>query len=161
MGTSAGQIRKVLTDLPIPQPWDRRRFVDAVAALRGRPITLIAAPLTGVLDSPCGLWLVREHDDVIIHEGATSEYHRDQIVCHELGHMVLGHDRSGPDASEADPMLRHALPDLDPATVRTVLGRSGYGNRLEREAELFATMVMTAAAPRPPQNLRNVLFRQQ
>jgi len=85
MGTSARRIKKVLAQVPIPDPWDRSRFVANVAELRGRPITLVPTGMLGAIDSPCGLWLVREHDDLIIHEESTSEYHIDQIVCHEIG----------------------------------------------------------------------------
>jgi hypothetical protein len=158
MGASARRIKKVLDRLPVPDPWDRTRFVAAVAAARGRPITLIPMAMHDVIDSPCGLWLVREDDDVIIHEDATSEYHIDQIVCHEIGHMVLGHDRETPGGG-CDSTLGAVLPDIDPDTVRTVLGRSGYGSGPEREAELFASMVMVSAtAGRRGQSLRNVLF---
>ncbi|WP_425303549.1 hypothetical protein [Nocardia wallacei] len=165
MGTSARRIRKALEQLPIPDPWDRDRFVEHVAALRGRPITLVPIDVLGVVESPCGLWLLREHDDIIVYEGGTSEYHIDQIVCHEVGHMVLGHDRAYPAAADGPPgdaALRSLLPDIDPAAVRAVLGRSGYGNGMEREAELFASMVMVSSVPGARrQNLRNVLFRQQ
>lgn len=162
------RIDKLVTQLPIPRPWDRTTFVENVAALRGRPITLISTadlelPVTP--DSACGIWLMRDSEDVIIYEAATSEYHIDQIVCHELGHMLLDHDRAAGTSEGArapDPLLRSAFPDLDPATVRAVLGRSDYGDRLEREAETFATLVMVAAvADHPSQGLRNVLFRQQ
>ncbi|MEU4648658.1 MULTISPECIES: hypothetical protein [Nocardia] len=168
MKNSTKRIDKLVTQLPIPRPWNRTKFVDNVAALRGRPITLISTadlelPVTP--DSACGIWLMRDSEDVIIYEAGTSEYHIDQIVCHELGHMLLDHDRAA-DTSEGarapDPLLHSAFPDLDPATVRAVLGRSDYGDRLEREAETFATLVMVAAtADRPSQGLRNVLFRQQ
>ncbi|GAB2720348.1 hypothetical protein [Nocardia thraciensis] len=165
MGTSARRIRKALERLPIPDPWDRDRFVATVAELRGRPITLVPIGALGVVESPCGLWLMREDDDVIVYEGGTSEYHIDQIVCHEVGHMVLGHDRAypaGDGGPPGDATLRALLPDIDPSAVRAVLGRSGYGSGMEREAELFATMVMVSSAPGARrQNLRNVLFRQR
>ena len=51
-------------------------------------------------DSPCGLWLARDTDDLIFHETGTSDYHIDQIVRHEVGHMVLGHGRTGDRGSE-------------------------------------------------------------
>lgn len=162
--TSVRRIKKAIAQLPVPDPWDRRRFVEGVAEMRGRPITLLPVGMRGGLASPCGLWLVREHDDVIIYEDATSEYHMDQIVCHEIGHMVLGHDRaqSSDTGVTSDPMFRSVFPDIDPLTVRTVLGRSDYGNALEREAEMFATMVMVSGGHgQRDQNFRNVLFKRQ
>lgn len=159
----AARIKQALAGVPIPEPWDRARFVRSVAELRGRPITLIPVGLLGLSESPCGLWLVREHDDVIIHEDKTSDFHIDQIVCHEIGHMLLGHDRaegSGTDALEQ--LFRTVLPDLDPAKVRAVLGRSDYESEMERDAELFASMIMVSAVrAERDQNFRNVLFRPQ
>ncbi|WP_228837423.1 hypothetical protein [Nocardia amamiensis] len=165
MGTSAREIQQVLELLPIPDPWDRNQFVENVAELRGRPITVLPLRILGSIESPCGLWLVRKHDDVIIHEDATSEYHVDQIVCHEIGHMVLGHDRTyqgGVDTPEADQLFRLAFPDIDPSTVQAVLGRSAYESGPEREAEMFASMVMVSSvSTKRDQNFRNVLFKRR
>lgn len=168
MRNSTRRIEKLIAQLPIPQPWDRRKFVENVAELRGRPIVLISAAdlgLPGLNGSACGIWLMRDDADVIIHEDATSEYHIDQIVCHEIGHMLLEHDRAleaYEGVNTADPMLRMVFPDLDPSTVRAVLARSDYGHTLEREAETFATLAVVAATARAQhQNLRNVLFRQR
>ncbi|MEU4343850.1 hypothetical protein AB0H00_21700 [Nocardia sp. NPDC023852] len=53
-----------------------------------------------------------------------------------------------------DPLFRSVLPSIDPSTVQAVLGRSNYTDTWEREAELFATMVMAAAArPEPEERL--------
>jgi hypothetical protein len=130
--------------------WDRNAFIDNLARMRGRPIRLIPTETTALADSPCGLWLKRETDDVILHEIGTSEYHIDQIVCHEIGHMVLEHD-SGPRHAGAatgryTELCRTVLPDLDPTAVRAVLGRMDYASDQERDAEMFASMLMIAAA---------------
>ncbi|RDI54198.1 hypothetical protein [Nocardia mexicana] len=152
-GALEEKLATTLASLPIPEPWDRGRFIEGVAELRGRPITVIPAgrlELPELGESPCGLWLLREHDDIIVHEDATSEYHMDQIVCHEIGHMVLGHGQAEPpaDGELGDPRYAAVLPDLDPSTVRGVLGRSHYGDDLEREAETFASMLLVAAVSR-------------
>jgi hypothetical protein len=135
--------------LPIPIPWDRRQFVDTVAQMRRRPIRLIPTPTAMLTDSPCGLWLKRDHDDIVIHEIGTSEYHMDQIICHEIGHMVLGHDRGTPDEQSSSmhtDLCTKLLPNVDPAAVQAVLGRTDYASAQERDAEMFASMLMVAAA---------------
>ncbi|OOK65291.1 hypothetical protein BZL29_7728 [Mycobacterium kansasii] len=105
--------------------------------------------------SPCGLWMKRDHDDIIIHEAGTSEYHVDQIVCHEIGHMVLEHD-GGP----AKMIFATALAGFDPSTG-VILGRTGFGDERERDAEMFASMVMLTAAQAGAQHsmMSSVFFR--
>lgn len=138
-------------ELPIPVPWDRNVFVANLAAQRGRPIILIPTDTAALAGSPCGLWLIREHDDLIFHDIGTSEYHVDQIVCHEIGHMILGHGRSRATAADLDgrhgkDLTARILPAIDPETVLAVLGRTDYVSDQERDAETFAHILMIAAA---------------
>ncbi|ADG98901.1 conserved hypothetical protein [Segniliparus rotundus DSM 44985] len=138
---SEKEVRALIERLDIPEPWDRARFVENVARVRGRAITLMPVPAAILADNPCGLWLVREHDDIVLFEEGTSEYHADQIIMHELGHMILGHDKGAGDEGLAR-MAQPLLPHLDPATVRAALGRTAYGEPREKEAELFASLMM-------------------
>lgn len=154
-------------ELPIPVPWDRDVFINNVAEMRGRAIRLIPTDTTTLADSPCGLWLACDDEDLILHEIGTTEYHIDQIVGHEIGHILLGHGRSG--ARGYDPVREHelfrrALPDIDPETVRAVLGRTDYGSDQERDAEMFASLLMIAAAEaneRSSVMMRSAFFRRQ
>lgn len=164
MTTSDAELQALARRMPIPVPWDRHQFVDNVARMRGRPIRLVPTPTPALAGSPCGLWLKRDADDVIVHAIGTSEYHMDQIVCHEVGHMVLGHDESragGPPGLPHDHLSSTLLPDLDPAAVRAVLGRTDYASAQERAAETFASMLMIAAADAGAQRsvMRSVFFR--
>jgi hypothetical protein len=163
MTTSNTELLALARRMPIPVPWDRHQFVDNIARMRGRPIRLIPTPTPPLPGSPCGLWLKRDTDDVIVHDIGTSEYHMDQIVCHEIGHMVLGHDqpRDGPPGSGHAHLCTTLLPDLDPATVRAVLGRTDYASAQERDAETFASILMIAAADAGAQRsvMRSVFFR--
>ena len=153
--------------LPIPVPWDRDVFIGNLAEMRGRPITLIATDTASLSDSPCGLWLARDEDDLILHEAGTSDYHIDQIVGHEIGHMLLGHGRiqdSGAVTARPGDLYHAILPDIDPATVRAVLGRSNYASDQERDAEMFASLLMIAAAEaneRSSVMMRSAWFRRQ
>ncbi|MUM21778.1 hypothetical protein FZI91_08685 [Mycobacterium sp. CBMA271] len=147
MALSNEEMLAIARELPIPVPWDRERFIANLAEQRSRPIHLIATDTASLAGSPCGLWLVREHDDVILHERSTSNYHIDQIVRHEIGHMVLGHDRTHidqPVPETASALFRNILPDISVDSVRAVLGRSDFANEQEREAETFANLLMIA-----------------
>jgi hypothetical protein len=146
MAISNEELLALARALPIPVPWHRDVFVANIAKLRDRPIRLVPTDTAALADSPCGLWLASADEDVILHETGTSDYHIDQIVCHEIGHMMLGHGRGGPDApGPAFAALDQLLPDIDPSTVRAILGRSDFRADQERDAEMFASMVMIAA----------------
>ncbi|MGH3580213.1 MAG: hypothetical protein ACRDUB_01390 [Mycobacterium sp.] len=151
-------------ELPIPVPWDRDVFIQNIAAQRGRPIHLIPTETAALTGSPCGLWLTRDNDDLILHEIGTSDYHIDQIVCHEIGHMMLGHGRTrafGADRDREIEMCQQVLPDIDPAAVNAVLGRTDFASDQERDAEMFASILMIAAAEAADRQsmMRSVFFR--
>lgn len=134
--------------LPIPIPWDRSAFVKGIADMRGRPITLIATERVFSSDSLCGLWLAREDDDVILHERDATDFRIHQVVCHQIGHIVLGHHSGArPQARDvlAGSAWRRALPDVAPELVDTALGSKDYGDEQEHEADLFALLQMNAA----------------
>jgi hypothetical protein len=166
MAISNNDMLAMARELPIPAPWDRDAFIANVAKMRGRPITLIPTDTAALADSPCGLWLARDDDDLILHEIGTSDYHIDQIVGHEIGHMLLGHGQNpacGADRTRETHVCREFLPDIDPETVRAVLGRTNYANDQEHDAELFASMLMIAAEEAATKNsmMRNAFLRRQ
>lgn len=158
----------IIRTLPIPVPWDRNTFIDSIAQMRGRPITLRPTDTATLKHSPCGVWVKGATEDTILYESGTSEYHIDQIICHEIGHMVLEHDAPSAAATVDAPhhypeLWRTILPDLDPANVRAVLGRMDYTNDREHDAETFATMVRIAAADAGAQAsmMGNVFFQRR
>ena len=159
---SEKEMRACIARLAVPEPWDRNRFVESVAKARGRAITLMPVSVSVLAGSPCGLWLMRERDDIILFEDGTSEYHADQIILHELGHMVLGHDK-GSGASGEALMLTSLTPHLDPATVKAALGRSDYRIEQEHDAEMFASLMMIrkAEAATGPPTIRRMLIGEQ
>lgn len=153
--------------LPIPVPWDRDVFINHLSELRSRRIRLFPTETAALADSPCGLWLARDNDDLILHEAGTTDYHIDQIVGHEIGHIVLGHHRIrtfGNDKARERELCRQLFPDIDPNTVRAVLGRTNGGSDQERDAEMFASLLMVAAAEaneRTSVMMRSAFFRRQ
>ena len=163
MALSDAGISDIVKRLPIPNPWNREAFVAQIARLRRRPIELVPVDTSTLLDGPCGLWLRRDADDLLLYTTGTSDYHRDHIVCHEIGHMVLGHSQALSYRADHDDSteIRSILPDIDPATVQEVLARSAYSDDQEREAEAFANQVMVAANERTMARsvLRSVFLR--
>lgn len=150
----------LVRSLPVPEPWDRAAFIDAVARLRGRPIRLVPT-VDELALGPCGVWLKRDDDDIIIHEAGTSEYHIDQIVCHEIGHMVLEHDGGsrGDASGEYYPKMifGSALAGFDPG-AGVILGRTSFDDDRERDAEMFASLLMLAAEAGARQSMMSSVF---
>lgn len=144
MAVSNADLFALVRSLPVPVPWDRDVFIDDLARQRGRPIRLISTGTSAFTDGPCGLWLICDEEDVIVHEAATSNYHMDQIVCHEVGHMILGH-RSGcgnTGTARYTQLCGTVLAGFDPGVVQAVLGRTDYACDQERDAERFASVLM-------------------
>jgi hypothetical protein len=161
MPASNADILALTRTLPIPVPWDRNVFIENLGQMRGRPIRLVPADTASLADSPCGLWLAFDDEDVILHETGTTDYHIDQIVGHEIGHILLDHGRSA--SRPCDAAVCQALPDLDPDTVRAVLGRGDYASDQERDAEMFASLLLIAAAEAAERHsmMRSAFFRRQ
>jgi len=140
----AEQVRKLVGKHSIPVPWNLDVFIARIASRRAKPIRLIACPGLSASGQPCGIWIGRTTDDVIVYDDSTSGYHIEQIVLHEIGHILLQHhhnaDRHG------EPLtIQELVPDIDPASVSHVLGRTAYDSEQESQAELFASLVMAGS----------------
>jgi hypothetical protein len=152
----------VLAPLDIPDPFDAKEMCRLAGVKRGRPI--LVAPMNLGPAAPCGLWLEAKDADFIFVEADTSGAHQDHIILHELGH-VLCHAHS--DTLDAN-TLRELFPALDLELVRGALGRSRYSTTEEREAEIFAHVVLDrvwqSASPPVAKNphdsyIRDILHR--
>lgn len=131
----------------MPNPFDLDIFCAAMAAHRGRPLTL--QPMPGLsADAPCGLWISVPGADYVFYDPGTSRLHAEHIVLHELSHMLSGH-QSGVDAGRdaGDGTVGRLVPDLDPRTIDTILGRASYTTAQEREAEMLASLIRARSAP--------------
>lgn len=127
-------------ELPIPTPWDRDAFIGNIAAMRDRPIRLLPADTDVLSGAGSALWLAGADEDVIIHGPGLSDAQIDLAVCHKIGHMLLGHDsvQTGHDEQQPSGTVNYFLPDIDPTTVRTVLGGNGFSAQFEADQELDA-----------------------
>ncbi|GGS31599.1 MULTISPECIES: ImmA/IrrE family metallo-endopeptidase [Actinokineospora] len=128
-------------------PFDIADFCARLAELRGRPIELLAmGPLLGGRPVPMtGLLVALPNADYLFYDDSTSPSFRENAIMHELGHLVLGHSAGGSPLDDDVDLMATLLPDLDPGMVRrmlsTALGRRGYTDRQEVEAEMFASLL--------------------
>jgi len=131
------RLDEVVGLLNVPHPFDVRELVRTVGRTRGRPIELraVRTPSQG----PSGMWIATRDVDYVCYEAETSGLHQEHIILHELGHVLCGHPSA---AASTQDVLRLLMPNLDPEMVRKVLYRTAYSDPEERQAELFAMLVL-------------------
>jgi hypothetical protein len=134
----------MIADLDIPQPFNLGRFLGQVERRRNR--TIFLHPFTSGPGIPCGLWLGTARADHIFHEEGTTPWHQTHITLHEVAHMLLGHG----DGESGHRLGRLLVPDVDPALVRLILGRSTYSTAEEQEAETVASLILGRPGDSPP-----------
>ncbi|WP_328972268.1 ParH-like protein [Streptomyces sp. NBC_00239] len=140
--------RRIAATLPVRENFDADALAADLSARLGRPVELL--PLSWPSSGPCGLLMSTDRADYIGYPVDTTPLHQRHIVLHEVGHLLCGHrDGSGRLAPATAATL---LPNLSGELVRRVLGRTGYTDTEEQEAELFASLVLhrAARAGRPP-----------
>jgi hypothetical protein len=116
-----------------------RDVLPVIERLTGRAVVL--APASFGASAPCGIWVRTESSDHVFYDPDTSRAHQDHIIAHELGHILRGH-RPNQDLSPAL-VPERLLSTLDPVMVRKVLGRTGYEQREEQEAETIASLLQS------------------
>lgn len=138
----------------LPTPWDIDVFVGRLAQHRGRHIDLVPWAFEGGAEVTSGMFLPSASADYVFYDATASPSRREQIIGHELGHLLLGHD---PMLQEApDGLLEALTPDVSPALARRVLAlsRTGYDDAHEAAAELFGTNLarLGASTDHPPED---------
>ncbi len=129
----------LLATLPVVNPFDIHVFCNALAAQRDRPIILRPRPLRG---QPYGWVGSTPTADIIYYEQHTSRIHQEQIILHEVAHLLLDHCPS----RSQQPMAAQILPDL-PTTWIASLRRCGEPtDEDDREAEDLASKIRARAA---------------
>ncbi|MFD5147276.1 hypothetical protein [Streptomyces sp. NPDC058401] len=125
----------ILGRLDLRHPFSLDGLCERIAEQRGRPIRLHPLPKEAAESGVCGLWVGTADVDYVFYEAQTTPLHREHIVLHEIGHILFGHhsleapSEDAPGAGGAD------------GYVPTVLGRTNYTTRQEREAEMLASMI--------------------
>jgi hypothetical protein len=122
--------RRLVEKLELPDNFSATAFCESVAAQRGRPIVLMPLPVPTSPDLPTGMWLASRGTDYILYDSQTSRYHQEQIILHEIGHILFG----------------HGAPNVEDRAVRcrnpAGLPRTSYSTLEEQEAETLATMLL-------------------
>jgi hypothetical protein len=134
------QLRRKLRALDIEAPVSVRELARRMGTQQGKPIRLIEYPLP--VPGPFGLWLSTPSADYVLYQAKTTADHQDQIIAHELGHLISGHASDEQD----DAVWQQFMPDVPPEMVRRALRRTSYDTDTEREAETAATILLEAAA---------------
>ncbi|MCS3876650.1 hypothetical protein GII30_22975 [Gordonia amarae] len=133
--------RQALRGLDLDLPLDAAQLCERYGKRRGRDIKLIAYPLPTAM--PNGVWLAAEDADYFFYQANTSKMHQDQIVIHEFGHLIAGHQMLG-DQSAAT-LLAGGDPGPDSDDTDSALRRTCYSDDREWEAEMLASMILTWA----------------
>lgn len=116
---------------------DLDAFVQALADRRQREITVLDLPDSASSSAVYGAWLPTADTDYIFVAEHLSGIHRQHVVLHELAHVVLNH---GPSHAAA------ALFDgVSPELAQRLLARHEHSDSQERQAELFASRLMTTS----------------
>jgi hypothetical protein len=135
------EVADVFASLNPPEQLTLESLKVIVEEHRSRQIVIRSVPHLGA-DQVSGLWLTLPNTELVLHAETTSELHREQIILHELAHMVLRHDLlQGEDGHVAS-----LLPDLDRETVARVLARCDRRAEPEVAAELLADLFAAAIA---------------
>jgi hypothetical protein len=112
------------------------QFLQQISGLRGRPLELI--PFDFPVTTMSGAWLATRSADYVFFEAQTNALHQRQIVFHEIGHMLWGHQSASAGAAD----IATLLPSLDPSAVETILSRNNFTVLEERQAECLATVLL-------------------
>ena len=145
--TMRRDVRDALADVEphLPVPWSIEALTERLGTQRAKPIRLVAWTFPADPDVPTGLWVATDQADYVFYDAGASPARREQIIGHELGHLLLGHT---PRLSEAlDGLIEALAPSVSPELARQVLAmaRTGYAEAEEAAAELFGTSLLRAA----------------
>lgn len=138
--------RARMAHVEIPDPWDLQTFCASVGEKRGRPIELHPVPALEGTEDIAGAWLAHEDCDVVLFHPLASPWHREQIILHEIAHIVSGHV---PSLHTVTGWIADCFPGhWNSAKVAEVLLRSRYDSAPEQEAEILAGLIESAASSR-------------
>ena len=117
-------------------------LIAALAAERQRAIRILEVPLSGT--SPSGAWVPAPQRDYLLCPAGASSTRRTAVLCHEVSHILLGHDpafHSSLTRGPAEhPRARTPPPDraAGPAAHRVHQPRGGRGRARRNHAGLGA-----------------------
>ncbi|MFD9562226.1 hypothetical protein [Streptomyces sp. NPDC059994] len=82
--------------------------------------------------------------DYIVADSRANELLRLHVLLHELYHLLSQHQPADGDGHQpmSDNLLGELLPGVKPGVVAKILNRSHYASPDERDAEVFATLML-------------------
>lgn len=122
--------------LPLNEKFPVEEICEHIGALRQRPVHVIPLHLPRI--SPHGLLISTEANDYIFVEKRLVPVHHQQVLLHEIGHVVCDHEASPAMTGDASRLL---FPSLDPGLVLRVVGRSHADSEAEMEAEMVGSLI--------------------
>lgn len=130
---------------PVPSDVDQLfgRLAEYLTSRRGRPVRIVRRNFPVEVGPVSGLWVDREHDDVIAVVKSTSDFHSLVILGHEIWHMLQGHcGEHALEARVAARLLNGGVADAElEAAVRHVAARTHAVPGEEAEAEKFGRLL--------------------
>lgn len=118
----------------------RRLTLDSLIAhvelVRGRRMKIIeTSKLSG--KKICGLWIPRQDVDIVYHSLTRGRLHRQQMILHEISHMILRHD----EMREATWQGINVFQEISGEVVDKALARGDFRSDLEATAEHLADLL--------------------
>jgi len=112
---------------------------------RSRPIELLPLPLRELTDREVlyGIVIDKPSCDIVVYERDTSRLHQQQIILHEISHLILAHPLAPPSATEMPTLPTGVIGD---GTIYHVLWRRIHTTAAEEEAEILASLILERAA---------------
>lgn len=140
----AAQARQRMEQLGLPSQLTMASLLKYVSDLRGRPIEIIE---TRILNGRpvCGLWVPDDEKERIFHAQARGRLHRQQLILHELSHMLLRHDLH----DEVNWQGLAAFRYLSTEQVNRALARGRFNTIEEVVAEDLADLLAAALRDAP------------
>lgn len=135
----SGTARESFLSLDLPPHMTLDGLIERISSIRGRRIIIVeTASLSG--KTICGLWVPKEHVDVIYYAETSGPLHRQQMILHELSHMVLGHDTNPLVSGQGVAIFKELSGEL----VERALARGDFRSEAEVTAEYLADHLASA-----------------
>lgn len=145
-GRSRRECEDLAAALDLPRPFDLAAFCASIGRQRGKPVHLMATPMS-MGGGLCGLWMGTANADYVFYEQDTTLLHQWHIVFHELGHILREHTPARVLGADLAKVL---APHVETGgEAPRVLGRDAYTDEDEYEAELIATFILRRVGEHP------------
>lgn len=127
----------------MPPDGDLDIWLRNLSEHRHRPVKATVGDLSG-FPGLSGMCVIRDDGDYIILDATASPTRRLVFLCHEVAHLLLGHQ--GEVASSE--LVARATPDLPPELRARVVTRHEHNSPEEHAAEELATLLSLEHARR-------------